>query len=250
MGGGRPISLVRCPQGRSKKCFFQKHDAGSFGDEVKQVGIREKDGHEEPYLFVDTPSGILTCVQMGTIEFHGWGARIEDVEKADRLVFDLDPDEGLDFKDVLSAAFHVRDVLAQMGLTTFPMVTGGKGVHVIAPLTPSAEWPAVKDFARRFAVALAQAEPDRFTAALAKAKRTGRIFIDYLRNQRGATAVMPYSVRSRAFAPIAVPLSWEELRDIDKASHWHIGDGSEMVKRAASKNLAHWGRADQILPDL
>ncbi|KAK0348660.1 hypothetical protein LTR94_036272, partial [Friedmanniomyces endolithicus] len=90
---------------------------------------------------------------MGTIEFHGWGARIEDVEKADRLVFDLDPDEGLDFKDVLSAAFHVRDVLAQMGLTTFPMVTGGKGVHVIAPLTPSAEWPAVKDFARRFAVA-------------------------------------------------------------------------------------------------
>lgn len=187
---------------------------------------------------------------MGTIEFHGWGARIEDVEKADRLVFDLDPDEGLDFKDVLSAAFHVRDVLAQMGLTTFPMVTGGKGVHVIAPLTPSAEWPAVKDFARRFAVALAQAEPDRFTAALAKAKRTGRIFIDYLRNQRGATAVMPYSVRSRAFAPIAVPLSWEELRDIDKASHWHIGDGSEMVKRAASKNLAHWGRADQILPDL
>ncbi|WP_278983833.1 DNA ligase D [Sphingobium yanoikuyae] len=248
--GSRPISLVRCPQGRSKKCFFQKHDAGSFGDEVKQVGIREKDGHEEPYLFVDTPSGILTCVQMGTIEFHGWGARIEDVEKADRLVFDLDPDEGLDFKDVLSAAFHVRDVLAQMGLTTFPMVTGGKGVHVIAPLTPSAEWPAVKDFARRFAVALAQAEPDRFTAALAKAKRTGRIFIDYLRNQRGATAVMPYSVRSRAFAPIAVPLSWEELRDIDKASHWHIGDGSEMVKRAASKNLAHWGRADQILPDL
>jgi bifunctional non-homologous end joining protein LigD len=248
--GSRPISLVRCPQGRSKKCFFQKHDAGSFGDDVKQVGIREKDGHDEPYLFVDTPAGLLTCVQMGTIEFHGWGARIEDVEKADRLVFDLDPDEGLDFKDVVSAAFHVQDVLAQMGLTTFPMVTGGKGVHVIAPLTPSAEWPAVKDFAHRFALALAQAEPARFTAALAKAKRTGKIFIDYLRNQRGATAVMPYSARTREFAPIAVPLTWEELRDIDTPSHWHIGDGAEMVKRAGSKNLAHWGRADQILPDL
>jgi bifunctional non-homologous end joining protein LigD len=193
--GSRPMSLVRCPQGRSKKCFFQKHDAGSFGEAVKQVPIREKDGHEEPYLFVDTPEGLLTCVQMGTIEFHGWGARIEDVEKADRLVFDLDPDEGLAFVDVVSAAFHVQDVLAQMGLTTFPMVTGGKGVHVIAPLTPSAEWPQVKDFAHRFALALSQAQPERFTAALAKAKRTGRIFIDYLRNQRGATAVMPYSVR-------------------------------------------------------
>lgn len=246
----RPISLVRCPQGRSKKCFFQKHDAGSFGDDVKQVGIREKDGHDEPYLYVDTPAGLLTCVQMGTIEFHGWGARIEDVEKADRLVFDLDPDEGLDFQDVVSAAFHVQDVLAQMGLTTFPMVTGGKGVHVIAPLTPSAEWPLVKDFAHRFALALAQAEPARFTAALAKAKRTGKIFIDYLRNQRGATAVMPYSARTREYAPVAVPLTWKELRDLDKPSHWHIGDGTEMVKRAASKNLAHWGRADQILPDL
>ena len=248
--GSRPISLVRCPQGRAKKCFFQKHDAGSFGETVKQVGIREKDGHEEPYLFVDSPPGLLTCVQMGTIEFHGWGARIEDVEKADRLVFDLDPDEGLDFKDVVSAAFHLHDLLAEMGLVTFPMVTGGKGVHVIAPLTPSAEWPAVKDFAHRFAMALAQADPDRFTAALAKAKRTGRIFIDYLRNQRGATAVMPYSARSREFAPIAVPVTWEELRELDKPSHWHIGDGPEMLKRAASKNLVHWGRADQVLPDL
>ncbi|MEW6626349.1 MAG: DNA ligase D [Pseudomonadota bacterium] len=248
--GSRPVSLVRCPQGRDKKCFFQKHDAGSFGDSVKQVAILEKDGHEEPYLFVDSPVGLLTCVQMGTIEFHGWGARIEDVEKADRLVFDLDPDEGLEFKDVVAAALHLQDVLAQMGLVTFPMVTGGKGVHVIAPLTPTAEWPQVKDFAHRFALALAQADPDRFTAALAKARRSGKIFIDYLRNQRGATAVMPYSARSRPFAPIAVPLTWEELRDLDSAAHWHIGDAAEMVKRAGSKNLANWGRADQILPDL
>ena len=248
--GSRPISLVRCPQGRAKKCFFQKHDAGSFGDEVKHVAIREKDGHSEPCLFVDTPAGLMSCVQMGTIEFHGWGARIEDIEKADRLVFDLDPDEGLEFKDVVSAASHIQDVLAQIGLTTFPMVTGGKGVHVIAPLTPSAEWPQVKDFAHRLALALAKSEPERFTAALSKAKRTGRIFIDYLRNQRGATAVMPYSARSREFAPIAVPVTWEELRDLDKPSHWNIGDAAQILKRAASKDLAHWGRADQILPDL
>jgi DNA primase len=176
--------------------------------------------------------------------------RIEDVEKPDKLVFDLDPDEGLAFKDVVSAAFHLQYMLAQMGLVTFPMVTGGKGVDVIAPLPPSAEWPQVKDFAHRFSTALSQADPDRFTAALAKVKRTDKVFIDYLRNQRGATAVMPYCARSRPFALIAVPISWEELRTLDSPDQWHIGNASEMVKRAASKDLAYWGRADQILPDL
>jgi len=201
--GSRPISLVRCPQGRAKQCFFQKHDAGSFGETVHHIGIVEKDGHEEPYLYIDDADGLMTCVQMGTIEFHGWGARIEDVEKADRLIFDLDPDEGLDFEAVREAAFQFRDILKSMGLETFPMVTGGKGVHVIAPLTPKAEWPQVKDFAYRLAQAVAQNDPKHFTAALAKSRRKGRIFVDYLRNQRGATAVMPYSARTRAGASVA-----------------------------------------------
>ena len=248
--GGRPISLVRCPQGRGKKCFFQKHDAGSFGEHVGHVAIREKDGSSEDYLVIEDGAGLLTCVQMGTIEFHGWGAPASNVEKPDRLVFDLDPDEGLAFEDVVSAAEHLRDLLGEMGLATFPMLTGGKGVHVIAPLTPDAEWPAVKDFARRFAAALAEDQPDRFTAALAKKQRTGRIFIDYLRNQRGATAVMPYTVRAREGAPVAVPVTWAELRKIDRASHWHIGDAKELAQRAASKVLAGWGKADQTLPDL
>ena len=248
--GSRPISLVRCPQGRAKKCFFQKHDAGSFGDAVKHVGIMEKDGHEEPYLYIDTPDGLLTCVQMGTIEFHGWGARIEDVEKADRLVFDLDPDEGLDFEAVRKAAFHFREILQSIGLKTFPMVTGGKGIHVIAPLVPRAEWPEVKNFAHRLAQAVAQSDPDNFTAALPKAQRKGRIFVDYLRNQHGATAVMPYSVRARSGAPVAAPISWKEMETIDTPAHWHVGDAKELVKRAASKALAGWGRADQTLPDL
>ncbi|RVT90377.1 DNA ligase D [Sphingomonas crocodyli] len=248
--GNRPISLVRCPQGRSRKCFFQKHDAGTFGGHIKHVGIAEKDGHEEPYLFIDDAEGLLACVQMGTIEFHGWGARIEDVEKADRLVFDLDPDEGLGFEAVRSAAFEFRDLLAQIGLETFAMVTGGKGVHVIAPLTPQAEWPEVKDFARRFAQAVAQASPERFTAALPKAQRKGRIFVDYLRNQRGATAVMPYAVRAREGAPVAVPLSWKELETIDGPAHWYVGDAAALVRRARSSALTGWGRADQVLPDL
>jgi bifunctional non-homologous end joining protein LigD len=248
--GSRPMSLVRCPQGRGKKCFFQKHDAGSFGDTVKHVVIMEKDGHDEPYLFIDTADGLLTCVQMGTIEFHGWGARIEDVEKADRLVFDLDPDEGLDFEAVRTAAFHFRDILKQIGLETFPMVTGGKGVHVIAPLVPQAEWPEVKDFAHRLAQAVAQSDPNNFTAALPKAQRKGRIFVDYLRNQRGATAVMPYGVRARENAPVAVPITWKEMETIVAPNHFHIGDAAELLKRAGSKALSGWGRADQVLPDL
>lgn len=248
--GSRPISLVRCPQGRAKKCFFQKHDAGSFGDKVHHVGIMEKDGHEEPYLYVDDADGLMTCVQMGTIELHGWGARIEDVEKADRLVFDLDPDEGLDFEAVRAAAFQFRVILKSLGLTTFPMLTGGKGVHVIAPLTPQAEWPQVKDFAHRLAQAVAQSDPSHFTAALSKARRKGRIFVDYLRNQRGATAIMPYSARSRPGAPVAAPITWAEMKTIDAPSHFHVGDAPELKKRAASKSLAGWGRADQSLPDL
>ncbi|WP_352976670.1 DNA ligase D [Mesorhizobium sp. M1428] len=248
--GSRPISLVRCPQGRAKKCFFQKHDAGSFGDRVHHVGIREKDGHEEPYLYVDDADGLMTCVQMGTIELHGWGARIEDVEKADRLVFDLDPDEGLDFEAVRAAAFQFRAILKSLGLTTFPMLTGGKGVHVIAPLTPGAEWPEVKDFASRLAQAVAQSDPAHFTAVLSKARRKGRIFVDYLRNQRGATAIMPYSARSRPGAPVAAPITWAEMKTIDAPSHFHVGDAPELMKRAASKALAGWGRADQSLPNL
>jgi bifunctional non-homologous end joining protein LigD len=247
--GSRPISLVRCPQGRAKKCFFQKHDAGSFGDAVKQVTIKETDGKDQPYLYVDTAKGLLTCVQMGTIEFHGWGARVEDIDRPDRLVFDLDPDLGLDFESVRAAAFRFRDILDTMGLETFPMLTGGKGVHVIAPLVPDAEWPDVKDFAHRLARSVAQMDPENFTAALPKAQRKGRIFVDYLRNQRGATAVMPYSARAREGAPVAAPITWKEMEKIDKASHFRITDAEQLLDRAASRALQGWGRAAQTLPD-
>ncbi len=246
----RPISLVRCPQGRAKKCFFQKHDAGTFGDHVKHVPIREKDGHDEPYLYVDDTDGLVTCVQMGTIEFHGWGSRVEDVEKPDRMIFDLDPDEGLDFGDVKNAAQHIRRTLEDLGLVSFAMLSGGKGVHVVVPLSPEAEWPAVKDFADRFSVALAQAEPERFTATMSKAKRKGKIFIDWLRNQRGATAVLPYVVRARETAPVATPVTWDELEGIDSAAAFTIRDTDRLLKRASSKALRGWGEAAQVLPDL
>ena len=246
----RPVSLVRCPQGRGRACFFQKHDAGSFGEQVHQVPILEKDGSTENYLYVDDADGLVACVQMGSIEFHGWGSANAALEKPDRMVFDLDPDEGLDFGDTKKAAEFLRDQLGEIGLASFPLLSGGKGVHVVVPLTPEAEWPQVKDFADRFARALATADPDRFVAVMAKAKRKGRIFIDWLRNQRGATAIMPYSARARAGAPVAAPVSWSELRDLDTAARYGVHDVETLIARASSRALEGWGVARQVLPDL
>ncbi|MES2699340.1 MAG: DNA ligase D [Pseudomonadota bacterium] len=246
----RPISLVRCTQGRAKKCFFQKHDSGGFGTHVHHVPIREKDGGSEDYLYIEDAAGLIECVQMGTIEFHGWGARSTAVEAPDRMVFDLDPDEGLDFEAVKSAATHIRDRLADLGMVSFAMLSGGKGVHVVVPLTPGHSWDVHKDFARRFAEALSQAEPERFVATMSKAKRKGRIFIDWLRNQRGSTAVLPYSVRAREGAPAAVPVTWNELKSMDNAHPFSIDDVKRLVDRAQSKSLAGWGFASQVLPDV
>jgi len=246
---GRPVSLVRCPQGRAKKCFFQKHDSGSFGNDVNHVAIREKDGGSEDYLYVDSTDGLLACVQMGTIEFHGWGAKADDVEQPDRMIFDLDPDEGLDFAECRKAAQAIRDQLSDLGLVSFAMLSGGKGVHVVVPLDRGHSWDAHKDFARRFAEAMSMTEPDRYVATMSKAKRKGRIFIDWLRNQRGATAVMPYSARARAGAPVAVPITWDELEKAPDAHPFSIGDADALLKRAGDKGLRGWGFAHQSLPD-
>ena len=244
----RPISLVRCPQGRAKKCFFQKHDSGSFGDHVHHVPIREKDGGHEDYLYVEDADGVLACVQMGTIEFHGWDSHVETLEKPDRMVFDLDPDEGLAFADVKKSALDIRRQLADIGLVSFAMLSGGKGVHVVVPLDPGHGWDAHKDFSKRFAEALSLAEPDRYVATMSKAKRKGKIFIDYLRNQRGSTAIMPYSARARENAPVAAPIGWEELADVKSAGQWTIKDAAALLERAASAELKGWGFASQPLP--
>lgn len=246
---GRPVSLVRCPQGRAKKCFFQKHDSGSFGPHVHHVPIVEKDGGAEDYLYIDDAAGLLACVQMGTIEFHGWGSKASEVEAPDRMVFDLDPDEALDFAEVTRAARDIRKRLADLGLASFALLSGGKGVHVVVPLTPGHSWDAHKDFAKRFAEAMALAEPDRFVATMSKAKRKGRIFLDYLRNQRGSTAVLPYSARAREGAPVAAPVAWDELDGLADAHPFTIADAARLIDRAAGKPLAGWGFAEQDLPD-
>jgi bifunctional non-homologous end joining protein LigD len=246
--GHRPMTLIRCPQGRSKKCFFQKHDTGSFGPHVKHVPVKEKKGIVQDYLYFDDIRGLLACVQMGTIEFHGWGSRSEDIEHPDRLVFDLDPDVGLDFDKVKQAAVRLRELLADLGLKTFPLLSGGKGLHVVAPLDASADWTEVSSFAERFSRAIAEAEPDMFTANIRKVQRKGRIFLDWLRNQRGSTAVMPYSARAREGAPVAAPIAWEELDRYRGGNHFSIRDADQLLERAGSKALAGWGQAKQALP--
>jgi bifunctional non-homologous end joining protein LigD len=246
--GHRPMTLIRCPQGRSKKCFFQKHDTGSFGPFVKHVPVKEKKGIVQDYLYFDDIRGLLACVQMGTIEFHGWGSRSDDIEHPDRLVFDLDPDVGLDFGKVKEAAVRLRELLLELGLKTFPLLSGGKGLHVVAPLDQSADWPAVSSFAERFSRAIAEAEPEMFTANIRKVQRKGRIFLDWLRNQRGSTAVMPYSARAREGAPVAAPISWDELDRYESGHHFSIRDVDELLERAGSKALAGWGQAKQALP--
>lgn len=246
----RPLSLVRCPQGQAGECFFQKHASASFGQGVRQVSIREKDGAIGDYLYLEDADGLLACVQMGTIEFHGWGCHVDALERPDRMVFDLDPGEGLSFAEVKKAAADIRQRLADIGLASFAMLSGGKGVHVVVPLDPGHTWDAHRDFARRLAKEMSTAEPDRFVATMSKASRKGRIFIDYLRNQRGNTAIMPYAARAREGAPVAVPVRWDELADIDRASRWTIFDAAELVERAGSAGLAGWGFAVQALPEV
>ena len=241
----RPLSLVRCPAGRAKHCFFQKHDTGGFAQGMDTVSITEKDGQARTYFTLDGLGGLLAGVQMGVLEFHIWGSRCDLVEKPDRIVFDIDPDEGLDFNDVKAAAFDIRDRLAEIGLATFPMVTGGKGIHVIAPIMRRWEWPQVKAFAASFAKRLAADAPERYTATLSKKARAGKLFVDYLRNERGSTAIAPFSTRAREAAPAAVPLDWDEVQALKGANVFSL---EAAASRASDHVWAGHGDLKQSLP--
>ncbi len=227
----RPLSLLRCPQGRAKYCFFQKHDTGGFPDALKSVMITEKDGSKEDYFYIEDLAGLIAGTQMNVLEWHLWGSRIKDVEKPERIIFDIDPDEALGFEHVRAAAVDIGKELEAWGLQSYPLVSGGKGIHVIAPLRPTTEWPEVKGFCKTLAQRLADREPDRFVATMSKAKRKGRLFIDYLRNERGSTAIAPWSSRSRQGAPVAVPVSWAELETIQAANQFTLADAAARAKQ-------------------
>lgn len=237
----RLLSLVRCPEGQTGQCFFQKHGGKGFRDEVKRETIVEKDGGRAEYLYVDNLAGLVAGVQMGTLEFHIWGSRIDKLERPDRLVFDLDPDEGLDFTDVRQAAVDVKERLGAMGMETVALLTGGKGIHVIAPLERRVEWPLVKAFARGFAKRMASEESDRYLAQASKAKREGRIFLDWLRNERGSTAIAPYSTRAKPGCPVATPVSWDELETLQAANAFHLEDMADRLEQPDPwAEMAEW----------
>ncbi len=221
---GRPVSLVRAPDGVGHQTFFQKHAMKGMPDDIKTIPISESDGDEEHYLTLPDAQALVSCAQISALEFHLWGSRNDDLEHPDRLVFDLDPDEGLDFQIVKRAAFDIKALLDSADLPSFAMITGGKGVHIALNLKPRHDWDDVKGFAMSLAEQVAALDPKRFVANMSKAKRKGRIFIDYLRNGRGATAIAPYSPRARGSAPIAVPVSWSELKTIPSASAFKLRD--------------------------
>jgi len=207
---GRPLSLVRRPDGLGGPAFFQKHAGPGFPAAVRRVPIDEAGG-KALYLAVADREGLLALAQMNTVELHPWSARADDVEHADRLVFDLDPAPDIGWPAVVEAARACRSRLAALGLESFARTTGGKGLHVVVPIARRHDWDRVRGFARGFAEALAAAEPERYVARAAKRARRGRVFIDYMRNGRGATAVASYSPRARPGAPVATPLAWAEL---------------------------------------
>jgi bifunctional non-homologous end joining protein LigD len=204
----RPVTMVRCPTGSEKKCFYQRHAGSGILPQLHQVTVP---GFDDPYLYIRDLPGLIAMVQMGTLEVHPWGVTVERPDMPDRIIFDLDPDEGLGFADVISAALEVRERLSRLGLESFVKTTGGKGLHVVLPIEPVTAWPAAKAFAKSLSAEMAADAPERYLTKISKAERAGRIFIDYLRNDPTSTAVGPYSTRSRPGAPVAMPIEWDEL---------------------------------------
>ncbi|HYM02041.1 MAG TPA: DNA ligase D [Stellaceae bacterium] len=232
----RPLSLLRCPDGIAGQCFFQKHLASGGYRGIKQVEIRGKDGRE-PHVMIEDKDGLIALVQMGALEIHPWGSTIANVEKPDRLIFDLDPDEGLGWDQVVAGALAVRRALEELRLVSFVKTTGGKGLHVVVPIKPTLRWDAAKEFTRAVVTGLAAAAPERYTDTVAKRARRGRIFIDYLRNGRGATAVAAYSTRARPNAGISAPLTWQEVENGVRSDQFTI---LNIAQRLQSQRADPW----------
>ena len=215
---GRPLSIVRCPEGSGKPCFFQKQVGKGMPPGVDSVPVTVKKGgnpQREEYVTVSTREGLVGLGQMGVMELHPWGSSNKTLEQPDRLIIDLDPDPDLPWKRVVESAIEVRDLMKHLGLETFVKSTGGKGIHIVAPIEPKREWPEIKEFTHQFVLMMERANSGLYLTKMTKSARTGRIFLDYLRNERGATAVAPWSPRARGGVRVAVPLTWAELERTD-----------------------------------
>jgi len=242
----RPLSLLRCPEGIGESCFFQKHAWAGIDASIRRV---RPAGEDEDVLYIDDLDGLIALVQASVLEIHPWGSTIEDIDHADRMIFDLDPGPGLHWADVIDAARAVRDILRKSGLESFVKTTGGKGLHVVAPLRPAADWDAVKTFSQSVAEHMARQDPDRYTASVALRTRNRRIFVDYLRNGRGATAVAAYSTRARSGAPISAPLDWEELSAEIGPAHFTVSNLPSRLRHLDADPWTGLSKVWQALPE-
>lgn len=227
----RPLSVVRCPEGSGKPCFFQKHIGMGVPEGISNVPVpNKKNGGVEQYLTLNSVEGLVGMAQMGVLEIHPWGSKNESLDKPDRIIFDMDPDEAIDWKTLAATAKEFRVRLEDLGLESFLKTTGGKGLHVVAPIKPEYEWPEVKDFCHNVVLGMERKNPALYVTKMTKAIRKNRIYLDYLRNDRGSTAIAPYSTRARSGAPVSMPLEWKELNGKSRPV-FHVMDFSSWKKR-------------------
>jgi bifunctional non-homologous end joining protein LigD len=243
----RPLSMVRCPGGTDSACFFQKHHAAKLGSSVRAIPLEEKEGEDE-YVYIRDLTGLLQLVQMNTLEFHPWGSRVDKPDAPDRIVLDLDPAPGVAWEAVVEGARDIRAHLEQLGLASFVRTSGGKGLHVVVPFRRGPGWPAVKAFCESLADAMVERDPGRYIATASKAKREGKIFIDWLRNARGATSVCNWSLRARAGAPVAMPLRWEELGKVAGGAAFGMKVALERAARLKADPWEGMAKLQQRLP--
>ncbi len=226
----RPLTLVRCPNGWDKTCFYQKHAKESLSEHIERIDIRDSGG-VQPYMMANSVNAIVALLQMGVLELHPWGSRAPKLGYPDRLVFDFDPDESLGWDKLVDAVTVLRKLLDTLELEAFLKTTGGKGLHVVIPLEPTRTWDDAKKFCKDVAELLVRTFPDRFTSKVTKARRVGRIFVDYLRNTEGATAVAPYSARAKARAPVAMPIDWAELASDVRFDHFNVQNVPGLLRK-------------------
>ncbi len=227
----RPLSLVRCPEGSTSPCFYQKHVTPMLPKGIGTVMVTDKkSGKPEPYITLDSREALAGLAQMGVLEIHPWGSRNEDLEHPDRITIDLDPDESLAWSTVTEAAADVRARLKKLGLESFLKTTGGKGLHIVVPISPEHDWNIIKSFAHNFVLGMEKSLPSLYLSKMTKAARTGKIYLDYLRNERGATAVAPYSPRARSGATVSMPLAWSELKSSVRPA-FHVAAQAEWLPR-------------------
>ena len=242
---GRPLSLVRCPAGPGEGCFYQKNIDAKFPDEIERVHVDLGGGGT--YAVANSAAAVVALVQMGVIELHAWGSTTRELARPDRMIFDLDPDPTVPWRHVMAAAHLVRERLSDMELESFVKTTGGKGLHVVVPLARRHDWDEVKQFSRAFAESIVADEPKRFVAKMAKKEGVRKIFIDWMRNSEGATAVAPYSVRARQGAPVATPLHWDELGGRLKPTQFHAGSVARRMHGLRTDPWAPMRRLSQNL---